>query len=375
MNFLVFFLIFFLWRVFDSFIIFFSSKTIPYLGFFPYKEELVKFNLPHLFSSLANFDGIHYLLIAKNGYRQWEQAFFPLYPLLIRIFNPVFKNELITGLSISHLSFLIGLSIFAKYLKMIDKKINPFQVIIFLLLFPTSFFFSALYTEGLFFFLFTSSLYFLKKEKYFLAFIFALLTSLTRLIGVFLIIPILFKIIKNSKDKNKKIFLLFSPVFGLGIYCFYLWKTTGDPLMFFHSQPAFGANRSTNIIILPQVVWRYLKIFFTASFNFQYFISLFEFLIFFLVFFVLIIDFFENLKIKNKNFDLIALNIFSLVNLILPTLTGTFSSIPRYSLFSLSFFIFISKIKNQFLKLFLLMTFFLFHILILGFFSQGYFVS
>lgn len=375
MNFLVFFLIFFLWRVFDSFIIFFSSKTIPYLGFFPYKEELVKFNLPHLFSSLANFDGIHYLLIAKNGYHQWEQAFFPLYPLLIRIFNPVFKNELITGLSISHLSFLIGLSIFAKYLKMIDKKINPFQVIIFLLLFPTSFFFSALYTEGLFFFLFTSSLYFLKKEKYFLAFIFALLTSLTRLIGVFLIIPILFKIIKNSKDKNKKIFLLFSPVFGLGIYCFYLWKTTGDPLMFFHSQPAFGANRSTNIIILPQVVWRYLKIFFTASFNFQYFISLFEFLIFFLVFFVLIIDFFENLKIKNKNFDLIALNIFSLVNLILPTLTGTFSSIPRYSLFSLSFFIFISKIKNQFLKLFLLMTFFLFHILILGFFSQGYFVS
>lgn len=375
MNFLAFFLIFFIWRIFDSLIIFLSSKIIPYLGFFPYKEELVKFNLPHFLSSLANFDGIHYLLIAKNGYSQWEQAFFPLYPFLIRIFNIVFKNELITGLFISHLSFLIGLLIFAKYLKIVDKKINHFQVIVFLLLFPTSFFFSALYTEGLFFFFFISSLYFLKKEKYFFTFIFALLTSLTRLIGVFLIIPILFQIIKTSKDKIKKIFLFFSPVFGLGIYCFYLWKTTGDPLMFFHSQPAFGANRSTNIIILPQVIWRYLKIFFTASFNFQYFISLFEFLIFFLVFFVLIIDFFENLKIKNKNFDLIALNIFSLVNIILPTLTGTFSSIPRYSLFSLSFFIFVSKIKNPLFKIFFLIIFFLFHILILGFFSQGYFVS
>ena len=147
-------------------------------------------------------------------------------------------------------------------------------------------------------------------KKIFLIIIFSILASLTRLIGVFFIILIFFnliKIIKNSKLKIKNLILAFSPLIGFLIYCFYLWKTTGNPLMFFHSQPAFGANRSTNIIILPQVIFRYIKIFFTAQFNFQYFISLFEFLTFFLVLIVLTFDFFiqlkfnKNLKLKIKN--------------------------------------------------------------------------
>src|SRR3989338_7634876 len=32
----------------------------------------------------ANFDGVHYLSIAERGYVQYEQAFFPLYPVLVR---------------------------------------------------------------------------------------------------------------------------------------------------------------------------------------------------------------------------------------------------------------------------------------------------
>ena len=343
------------------------------------------------------------MLIAKNGYAQYQQAFFPLYPLLIRWLSPLFlNNHLLTALVISNASFLLGLFIFSKYLKLaINNQQSTIWVIIFFLIFPTSFFFGAVYTEGLFFFLLAGCLYFLKKERFYLAGIFAFFASLTKLIGLFLIIFFILKLIENFnpfdklridteqgrsikfKIKNFNLLIVaFFPVLGLGIYAFYLWQTTGDPFFFLHSQWAFGAHRTSNLVFLPQVYFRYLKIFFTANWNFQYFISLFEFFIFNFVLFVLVLDFIRNClptgkagKLEIRNFDRMGLSIFSLVNLILPTLTGTFSSIPRYALFSLSFFLYLSQIKNLLIKVAIAIIFIIFHIVMLGFFSQGYFVS
>ncbi len=399
------FIYFLLWRIFDFLIIFFSQKIIPYLGFFPYGDQLPGFNLPTWISSLANFDGLHYVLIAKNGYSQFEQAFFPFYPLIIKFLTPLFSNnQLLTGLIISNISFLLGLILFYKYLKLILTDLTdstdfirfyPILSVLFLIAFPTSFFFGAVYTEGLFFLLLILTLYFLKKERYLLIFVSAFLASLTRLVGVFLVIPIIFHLMQKLKSKSQNLksklksflysILIVSPLIGLATYCFYLYKTTGDPLFFLTSQPIFGANRSSHLILLPQVYWRYFKIFITANWNFQYFTSLVEFIFFNFVFVILTLDLLKtiNLRIKGlKNYELritdysrLGLNLFSFVNLILPTLTGTFSSIPRYALFSISFFIYLSQIKNVFIKYLIIGIFLILHILLLGYFSQGYFIS
>ena len=429
-------LIFFLfWRIFDFLIIFFSQKVIPYLGFFPYRDQLPGFNLPSWVSALANFDGLHYISIARDGYAQYEQAFFPLYPLTIKFLAPLFSNnQLLTGLIISNVSFFFGLIVFYKYLN--KGVINHAPTTILLLLaFPTSFFFGAVYTEGLFFLLLISVLYFLKGKNYFFVVVFAFLASLTRLVGIFLIIPILLHLIQKLKVKNqnlksklksflylilntKYLLLIISPLLGLGIYCLYLWQTTGDPFFFLTSQPIFGANRSSHLILLPQVYWRYFKIFLTAAHDSRFYVSVIEFLMFNFVFVILVLDLFKNLKIKNwklalsgveglkiENFDHLGLNLFSLANLILPTLTGTFSSVPRYVLFSLSFFIYLSQIspsyadlshsdrpkqlrgtytranlfasgiKNVFIKYLIVGIFLILHILLLGYFTQGYFIS
>lgn len=378
MNFLLIPLLFIIWRTLDFLIIFLSQKVIPYLGFFPYKDQLSKFHLPSWISALANFDGLHYILIAKNGYSEFEQAYFPLYPLTIKLITSLFSNnQLLTGLLISNVSFLLGLILFYKYLKIDHWKLKIWPIIL-LLAFPTSFYFGAVYTEGLFFLLLISTLYFLKKESYLLVIVFSFLAALTRFIGVFLIIPIVFHLF----NKNKKLNLyhlasIISPLIGLALYCLYLWQTTGDPFFFLTSQPIFGANRSSHLILLPQVYWRYLKIFFTANHDFRYFISLIEFSFFNFVFVVLILDLFKNLAPPKagRNYNLLALNIFSSINLILPTLTGTFSSIPRYVVFSLSFFIYLSQIKSVFIKYLILSIFLILHILLLGYFSQGYFIS
>lgn len=357
-------LLFVAWRILDFLTVYLAPLIIPYLGFFPYKEVLSNFNLPHWINSLANFDGIHYLLIASQGYSQWEQAFFPVYPVLIKLLTFVINNGLLAGLFISNLAFFIGLLV-------MDV---PMWFLIFILAFPTSFFFGAVYTEGLFFLFFALTLYFLKKEKYLLTGISAILTSLTRLVGVFLIIPIAL----HWLSKRKGLMTILTPLIGLGIYCFYLWKTTGDALFFLTSQPVFGANRSSSLVLLPQVVWRYIKIFATAAPNFQYFISLFEFSIFMLVFIVLILDLIK--IVRKRRFwtsqnNRLALNLFSVANLVLPTLTGTFSSVPRYALFSLSFFFYLTEIKNVWAKIVIALVFLILHVVLLGFFSQGYFIS
>lgn len=373
---------------------FIAQKTVPYLGFFPYKELLVEFSLPTWISSFANFDGIHYLLIAKQGYSQWEQAFFPLFPLLIKTISLVIPNYLVSALLVSNVSFGIGLIFFNKLLKQWGIKTNT--TIFFLLSFPTAFFFGIVYTEGLFFMLFILSLYFLQRKNYWAAGLCAALSSFTRLIGIFLIIPFFFQVlVDNNARFNLKLiiknykFLLFSPLLGLFSYMAYLWKTTGDPLFFFNSQPIFGAHRSTRLILLPQVYFRYLRILFTASHDFQWFLSLFEISMFSFVLPILVLDLVKisqqifksstNLRglqwpIKTS-YKLLGLNIFSLINLVLPTLTGTFSSIPRYALFSLSFFIYLTQIKSKEIQWGIVILFITLQIILFSLFVQGYFVG
>ncbi len=374
---------FIIWRLLTLFVSYVAQRTIPYLGFFPYGEILEGFHLPSWLTGFANFDGLHYLRIATDGYSQYEQAFFPLYPLLIKLISYFFRgNMFAAAFVLSSVSFLIGLTLFFKLASKFQKKENTPWTLLFLLLFPTAFYFGALYTEGLFFLLVIASLYFLQEKKYIYVCIFSFLASTTRLIGVFLIVPFFFSLITSKEELVKKlnfksVALLLSPCIGLLTYVGYLWISTGDPLIFFNAQPKFGANRSTHLILLPQVYYRYFKIIFTAAHNFQWVMSLVEMCFFSIVFVVLILDLFSIMKMKrneNKAFFL-GLNLFSLINVLLPTLTGTFSSIPRYALFSLSFFFYLGGIKSKMIKSVIALLFLTGQIILLSLFVQGYFVG
>lgn len=396
--------LFLAWRGVEFLISWASSFFIPYLGFFPYRTELDQYMLPKFITRFANFDGVHYLLIAKSGYAQFEQAFFPLYPLLVHAFSFIFRrNYLTAGLVVSNLAFLAGLILFYKYLQELlvgdSRERIHLWIIIFLLTFPTSFFFGAVYTEGLFFLTVIASLYCLKKEYYFPAAFFGFLASLTRLTGLFLIVPFIFSLYSRyklracpsesavwRKRRITRYTVILGPLSGFLAYCAYLWKTTGNPLFFFTSQPAFGAHRSTSIIFLPQVVYRYIRIFITAQWNMQYFVAAVEFGMFCFVCAVLCYELVKQIKqsllfMTKQNeqsgvsFDRLGLVVFSLLNILLPTLTGTFSSIPRYALFSLSIFLVLGEIKNIKVKAGILFVFAALNALILGLFVQGYFIG
>ncbi|HRT40254.1 MAG TPA: hypothetical protein P5299_02800 [Candidatus Woesebacteria bacterium] len=326
-----------------------GQKFIPYLGFFPYKEELHRLP-PAVLQPLGNFDGIHYLLIARQGYQQYEQAFFPLYPNLIKVMGNL---PLVNGVLISVISFILGLFIWQKYFQKIGLPAD--KILWFWILFPTAFFFSTVYPESLFFLLMGLTLWLTAEKKWLLAILTGFLAAQTKLIGLALVIPIFWQ-------NRKQWWIGLGPVAGFLSYCLYLWRTVGDPLAFYHAQPMFGANRATRLIFLPQVIWRYLKIFALAGHDFKYFIAILELVTLIGCLYLLC------RKIVWRYWGLA---LFSLIVIILPTLTGTLSSLPRYALLAPAIFISLADRNNLWTRI---VFGFLFAVLT-AFFTQGYFVS
>lgn len=360
------FVILIIWRLFllipEIFGKFFILERNGYIGSVPW----------------ANFDGIHYLSIAQSNYFQFEQAFFPLLPLLINIINRASGiNFLISGILVVYVSLMLAVIFFGKLVEVDFNSSIALWAVIFLLFSPTSFFLGSIYTESLFLFFVFAFFYFVRKKNYLIASFFGAFASMARLMGIFLIPSLLIEMYLDSKGKNiykKNILSKFFPYSvvissGLFSYIYYLKIKYGDPFMFISSQSAFGAGRSGGeIILLPQVIWRYIKIFITVPFsNYDYWIALLEIVTFTGVVFALYFAY--KAKIR-KSYIL-----FSLFSIFIPTLSGTFSSIPRYALSSFAVFIFFATIKNKKIKYFFLATGIILETLLSALFLRGYFVS
>ncbi len=368
--------------------------TVPYLGFFSYGAVIREHsNLP-LVQALANFDGIFYIRIALNGYSLTEQAYFPLYPILLYNVSTLVGNPIIAGALISYISFFLGVWVFYKYMQLILAPNRVFWALLFLITYPTAYYFGVLYTESLFFVLLAGFLFSLKKKWYVWASVLAFCAALTKVIGIFLALIIVGILLEKLWSVHAKKWLdyvietmrqwplvlvgIASPL-GLMSYCFYLWKTTGDALLFIHAQESFGAHRSSSLITPAQVLYRYLKIFMTADFNFQYAISMVE-VIFFLFSLIVVVYELWNISqefIKRKIFDGIRLGmgLFSLAIILVPSLTGTLTAMPRYTMMAVTIYLVLSEIHSVKYKRAILGIFIALHIIFCALFVQGYYVT
>jgi len=370
---------FLIWRVVLFLIAYISTKVVllqtNFLG-----GGLPDYLKAPLFWGWGNFDGEHYISIAKKGYEFGEQAFFPLYPILINIFSRVFNISIyrfnLSGLLISNISFFIGLVGFYKLLKLDYKEKIVKICIILLLVFPTSFYLGSTYTEGLFFSLTIWAFYFARKEKWLLAFLLGMFASATRVMGILLFPAFLMMILKNNnfyfkKIKVKHLFILLIPL-GICLYMYYLYITNNDPLLFIHSLPGFGEQRSSTPILFPQVFYRYIfKI--IPHLNYSYFPNVFttmmELIISILFLGLLIIS------IWKLN---IGYWVYLFFGYLLSTISGSFSSLPRYVLVLFPAFIVISlwleKLPKVWKTIILVISFVLL-IISQSLFFRGYWVS
>ena len=339
--------VFLAWRISQLVLGLLAPKFLPYEYSFPYWDTLLQLSgNPAWIYSWANFDGVHYLTIVEHGYvgTGLIQAFFPLYPILLKLLSYLVTNHIISGLIISNI-FLYGfVLVWFKLLSLeFDRKIAWLSLFAFLS-FPTSFFAGGLYTESLFLFLAAASFLAAKQKKWALAGILAALLSATRVVGVAIVPALLleyfvqknFKLQISTRDIKIISWILFGSL-GLLSYMAYLTYEFSDPLYFLHVQAEFGTGRQESLILYPQVVWRYLKILWTYQpLGLKYYAYFQEFLSGTLILATIAYSY----KFARKSWVL-----FSFLTFLIPVMTGTFSSLPRYVLVCLSIYPLIAQLS------------------------------
>jgi Gpi18-like mannosyltransferase len=329
-----------------------------------------------LFWGWANFDGEHYLSIAQSGFGLGEQAFFPLYPLFIKFLSgrSLFSLNL-WGQIISNISFLVALFGFYKLMRLdFSEKISRLAVIL-MLIFPTSFYFAAVYTESLFLALVVWSFYLARKDKWLPASLLGMFASGTRVIGIILLPVLLVEYFVQKRKLVPSAYSLFTLLLiplGLFAYMFFLYRITGDAFKFIHALPTFGEQRSSALILLPRVFYRYIfKI--LPNINYSYFAGTFttvmEFIVGLLFLFMSVYSFFK-LRLSYA--------LFLSLGYLIPTFSGSFSSLPRYVLILFPVYIILAiwlQTKPIVAKSLVFTVLLLLLIISLSMFFRGYWLS
>lgn len=139
-----------------------------------------------------NWDGWIYVDIAQHGYRTLgEAAFFPLYPLIIRLIAFCLGGH--TALAALLVANASSLGAYALLLVLVEREAGTVaarRTLLFLLCFPAAFFLAAAYTEALFLLLSLAAFCALRRHAWRTAGILIALASLTRPVGILLLLPL-----------------------------------------------------------------------------------------------------------------------------------------------------------------------------------------
>lgn len=220
-----------------------------------------KYLLEPFMNNQVAWDSEYYLAIAVGGYDDpatdyvgppnhqvtKSYAFFPLYPWLMRILafplrifglNAI-ATATLAGVVVSGLGTLLGMWALYELTRDSLGEEGALRATFYLLIFPTSFFFIQVYTEGLFVGMAFASLAMLKRGNWLASAIFAACATLTRAVGVALIIPMAVTWFRSGEWMD--IDLEWRQIFHQGLE----WKKVGHALLVFSPLVTFLIWRSS----------------------------------------------------------------------------------------------------------------------------------
>ena len=195
----------------------------------------------------AQYDARAYLDIAQNGYNAQfpgggNYAWYPLYPLLIKIFS--FIGYDLSAFLISNIaSFIAIFYLFRLVKEEFGNKIAK-KTILYLSFFPTVYFLTAMYAESMLLMLTVMSFYYAKKDKWIHACVLGLFASMTRIQGALLFFPIAYMYCRSRNFNlmsigKRSLSLLLIPL-GALIVMLYHYAVTGNAFIQFSTQAAYG---------------------------------------------------------------------------------------------------------------------------------------
>ncbi len=222
-----------------------------YTGRFVYASRLLLSGVPgRWLSAWADWDGQWYLKISRLGYTTRQStAFFPLYPLFVRVLAPLFAHSLlIAGVALSVAFFVAAMYLLYRLIVIDYGPRVAAWTVIFASLFPTSFFFQAVYTESLFLLTTVACLFFARREQWLGAGLAGFCAALTRNTGVLLLLPMAMFYFGARDGKLRRLdrqlgWFALVPA-GLLVWMGYLQIRFGDPFTFLKAQANWGRKLS-----------------------------------------------------------------------------------------------------------------------------------
>ena len=145
-----------------------------------------------LVAPAARWDSVWFLSIADSGYGAGHDraAFFPLYPLLVRVGGTLTGSPLLAAIALSWIAFAIALTVLHR-LAVIEVGPEAARwTVISLALFPGSLWFTAAYSEALFLAVSVGAVLAARTRHWAVAGLLGALAAATRSAGLLLLVPL-----------------------------------------------------------------------------------------------------------------------------------------------------------------------------------------
>jgi Gpi18-like mannosyltransferase len=220
-----------------------SASAYSAEDIFPYRGVTAETN--PLLAPWQRFDANWYVAIAERGYGTipGDVHFPPLYPALIHLFGVFIGNYFVAGLLISNLATIAMLAVFYQVVSEYFDASVAARATVFLLIFPTAFFFFSAYTESLFLLVALLALWSMQKQNWLWAGFWSFCAILIRLQGIALFAPLLYALwaVRPIDKKFARFVSLVLPIGAVALYLF-IRAVAGDSAIIPTSEPSLFAR-------------------------------------------------------------------------------------------------------------------------------------
>lgn len=181
----------------------------------------------------TTYDSYWYLSIAKDGYTAQSTAFFPLYPMVLKLFGEDISTMAFGGALLSHALFLLALCLIFKLTTKEHDQTVAHVTVWTLCFIPSAAFFGAVYTESLFLVLTAGTFLALRNQRWGLSAFLAALAALTRNPGLLLALVIALEVYyhpsRDAMKPSRRWITPLAPLLSFGVVQLYYWHKFGSP--------------------------------------------------------------------------------------------------------------------------------------------------
>lgn len=197
------------------------------------------------------WDSLWFQQIAMHGYRAGNDtvAFQPLFSVLSRILSFLFLGHIVPAeLTVTTAAYLVALWLFYKLARLDVGPVTARLAVLLIAFFPTAYYFTVPYTESLFLATSLAAFWLARHKKPWLAGLAGLAASLTRTVGIFLVLPLAIEYLLQRHEEGRRpgIGLLAAglPLVGYQALGIYWQRVVGEHRSTFQVQLDWGTHMS-----------------------------------------------------------------------------------------------------------------------------------